>query len=67
MVWKMFMDEIKEIEELFESKSKKQPPMPFSHPKYGGMAIWAQSLMVRVEKAYESMENLYFIPESASA
>jgi hypothetical protein len=25
--------------------------MPYSHPKHGGMAIWTQSLIVRIDKA----------------
>lgn len=40
-VWRMFTDEIKEIEETFDQRTKRQPPMPFSHPKHGGLAIWA--------------------------
>lgn len=55
MVWQMFKDEIKEIEDTFEANTKRQPPMPFSHPKFGGLAIWGQNLMVRVDKAYEAM------------
>jgi len=31
------MDEIKEVEETFEAgKQKRRPPMPFSHPQFGG-------------------------------
>lgn len=41
MVWRTFKDEIKEIEDTFEARAKQQPPMPFSHPKHGGLAIWA--------------------------
>lgn len=61
MVWNMFKSEIKEIEDTFEDYTKRLPPMPFSHPKHGGLAIWAQSLMVRLNKAYEAMQNLYFV------
>ena len=50
-VYKLFMDEIKEVEDMFESVSKKPAPMPISHPKHGGQAIWAQSLIVRIDKA----------------
>jgi len=43
MVYKLFRDEIKEVEETFEqaASNKRPPPMPFSHPKHGGLAIWA--------------------------
>ena len=40
-VYKLFLDEIKEVEEMFEGYSKRPPPMPVSHPKHGGLAIWA--------------------------
>lgn len=40
-VYKLFMDEVKEVEDMFESQHKKMPPMPISHPKHGGLAIWA--------------------------
>jgi len=46
------MDEIKEVEEQFDNgQQKKKPPMPCSHPKHGGMAIWTQGLIVRIDKA----------------
>jgi len=51
MVYKLFKDEIKEVEETFESAPKNPPPMPFSHPKYGGLAIWAYSLILRIDKS----------------
>jgi dynein heavy chain len=41
MVYKIFRDEIKEVEETFEANPRRPPPMPFSHPKHGGLAIWA--------------------------
>ena len=66
-VYKLFMDEIKEVEELFENPSKKKPPMPVSHPKFGGLVIWAQSLIVRIDKAKSAISGLYFIPEHPHA
>jgi hypothetical protein len=62
MLFKLYKDEIKEVEETWESYEKRPPPMPFSHPKYGGLAIWAQSLIVRISKAKTAIENLYFLP-----
>lgn len=58
-VYKLFMEEIKQIEEIFESKN--QPPMPFSHPTYGGNAIWSYSLIVRANRAKDAIDGLYFI------
>jgi hypothetical protein len=64
MVYKLFLQEIKEVEETFESNHKRPPPMPFSHPKWAGLAIWAYSLIVRIDKAKNSLENLYFVPKN---
>jgi len=58
MVFKLFKDEIKEVEEIFESHTKQPPPMPFSHPKYGGLAIWVSSLIIRIEKSKEILDHL---------
>lgn len=41
--------------------------MPFSHPKHAGLAIWAFSLIIRIDKAKKAIEGLYFIPESSLA
>ena len=57
------MEEIKEIEETFESEKKKSPPMPVSHPQYGGVAIWTYSLIMRATKAKQAIEGLYFIQD----
>jgi hypothetical protein len=67
MVYKLFRDEIKEVEETFEANPRRPPPMPFSHPKHGGLAIWARSLLVRLEKSMTAIEGLYFIPEHPHA
>jgi len=67
MVYKLFKDEIKEVEETFEANPRRPPPMPFSHPKHGGLAIWAQSLLVRLKKSMTAIEGLYFIPEHPHA
>lgn len=62
LVYKLFLNEIHEVEMLFEAhtNSKKTIPMPFSHPKWGGLAIWAYSLIKRLEKSREAVRNLYF-------
>jgi hypothetical protein len=66
MVFKLFLNEITEVEHLFEAhtSSKKTIPMPFSHPKWGGLAIWAYSLSTRLQKSRESIRNLHFVSES---
>jgi hypothetical protein len=60
-VYKLFIDEIIQIENIFESKNP--PPMPFSHPTHGGQAIWSYSLIVRANRAKDAIDGLYFIPE----
>jgi dynein heavy chain len=70
MVYKLFKDEIKEVEETFDGHDKAgkgPPPMPFSHPQYGGLAIWARALIVRIDRAKTAIEGLYFIPEHPHA
>lgn len=62
-VYKLFMEEIKEIEETFELEKKKNPPMPVSHPQYGGVAIWTYSLIMRATKAKAAIEGLYFVQD----
>ena len=61
-VYKLFMDEMKEVEEMYENYTKTYPPMPPSHPKYAGLAIWALSLMLRIENAKNvSLHLIYSI------
>jgi len=70
MVYKLFKEEIKEVEETFDGHDKAgkgPPPMPFSHPQYGGLAIWARSLIVRIDNAKAAIDSLYFIPEHPQA
>lgn len=66
MVFKLFLNEIHEVEMLYEAhtSSKKTIPMPFSHPKWGGLAIWAYSLIKRLEKSREAVRHLYFAADS---
>jgi len=64
MVYKLFLQEINEVYETFEARNKKPVPMPFSHPNYAGQAIWAYSLIVRLDKARASIRHLYFVTES---
>lgn len=58
-VYKLFIDEMKEVEEMYENSTKnyyesqsfKHLPMPPSHPKFAGLAIWALSLIIRIDRA----------------
>jgi hypothetical protein len=52
-VYDLFIKEMKEVEDRYESHTKVNPPMPPSHPKYSGLAIFALSLQTRIEKAKE--------------
>jgi len=69
LVYKLFMDEIKQIDDMFEmvQSNKIQPPMPFSHPNQAGVAIWSYSLLMRANKAKDAIDGLYFIQEHPSA
>lgn len=37
--------------------------MPFSHPTYGGNAIWSYSLIQRANRAKNAIQGLYFIQD----
>ena len=65
LVYKLFIDEMKEVEDLFDKwpKPASAPPMPYSHPQYAGIAIWMYSLIKRIDKAKFAIDGLYFIPE----
>jgi dynein heavy chain len=65
-VYKLFMDEMKEVEEMYENYTKISPPMPPSLPKYSGLAIWALSLLSRIESAKKAIDSLFFIPEHSN-
>jgi len=62
-VYKLFTDEIKEVEDMFESSTKRRVPMPVSHPHYGGRSIWVYSLIKRINKAKDAIDGLYFIKD----
>ena len=62
-VYKLFMDEMKEVEEMYENYTKIVPPMSPSLPKYSGLAIWALSLLSRIERSKKAIDSLFFIPE----
>jgi dynein heavy chain len=68
-VYEIFLPEVKEIETQFDlgAGKNKRPPMPVSHPQYGGLAIWALSLITRLNKIEELMEKMYFVPNISIA
>jgi hypothetical protein len=42
----------------------KRPPMPVSHPHYGGLAIWAMGLIERLRRVEDLIkEKMYFVPK----
>ena len=40
--------------------------MPVSWSHYGGIAIWVHSLIVRLDKAKNSIDGLYFVPDDGT-
>ena len=65
MVYKLFLDEMREVEDLFDKwpKPASEPPKPYSHPYFAGIAIWMYSLIKRIDKAKFAIDGLYFIPD----
>jgi hypothetical protein len=68
-VYMKIIQEIKEIESQFDvgMSGKKRPPMSCSNPSFGGLAVWALSLIARLDKAYALTDNMYFVPHCALA
>lgn len=66
-VYRMFNDEMKEVRDLFDitqnTHKNKRPPMPYSHAKYSGMAIWVKSLIQRIDKTRDLLDQMNFIPK----
>ena len=66
LVYQLFIAEMKEVEDTFESAYKKRPVMPISHPHYAGLAIWIHSLICRIDRAKYAIDGMYFVPNHAS-
>jgi hypothetical protein len=51
MVYQMFERELKDVEVIEATRGKKNPPvpMPLSHPKYAGDALWTKALLMRIK------------------
>jgi dynein heavy chain len=47
-VYQMFNVEIKRVKNIFD-KHKTDPPLPMGQPRYGGAALWARMLLMRIE------------------
>ena len=52
---------MKEVEDTFEAAYKTRPPMPISHPKHAGLAIWVHSLICRIDRSRYAIDGMYFI------
>ena len=60
----MFLAELNEVEEIFETgHQKKAPPMPISHPQYAGIGIWAFSLIQRIDRAKRAIDSIFFVKD----
>lgn len=66
LVYQLFIAEMKEVEDTFESVYKKRPVMPISHPHYAGLAIFIHSLICRIDRANYAIEGMYFVPNHPS-
>ena len=55
IVLRMFQDEIKNVEAIFDSRSKTKSNVlyPLSHPYYAGTALWVKALLSRLDKSNE--------------
>lgn len=64
-VYRIFDQEIREVSELFDQHAhkNKRPPLPFTQPHFAGMAIWVKSLITRIDKARDVLDQMNFIPK----
>ena len=56
----MFALEVKRVKAEFD-RQKKDPPLTAGQPRYAGAALWAKSLLARVEVEYFSILNAQYL------
>ena len=56
----MFANEVKRVKTEFD-RHKKDPPLTAGQPRYAGAALWAKSLLARVEVEYFAIVNAAYL------
>lgn len=65
-VYKMFANQIKLVKDEF-SNHRLNPYLPQGHPRFAGQALWAKSLLARIEKDYKILTEATFLPTVTKA
>ncbi len=70
-VYRFFKNELKEVEHIFDhwtgtslQKNEKKCLLPMAHPNFSGSALFARSLLARIEYANRGMEILFFVRQT---
>jgi len=55
-VYQLFQSEVKKVKNDFD-KHKKHPPLPNGQPRFAGAALWAKSLLTRIDADMKHLES----------
>lgn len=61
-----FLGEIKKVRTIFD-RHKKAPPLPQGQSRYGGAALWAKSLVMRLDKDMKVLNEAHYLAHTAEA
>jgi dynein heavy chain len=57
-LWQMFKEELKQVKSDFD-KHKKDPPVPHGWPRYAGAALWAKTLLIRINAVSKCVPHAF--------
>ena len=58
-IYNIFLDELNAVKKEFNHH---KPMIPFLHPKYAGVAVWARSLKKRIDRPFVVLKNANSLP-----
>jgi len=59
-VYALFALELRKVKSEFD-KHKKDPPLPTGQPRYAGAALWAKSLLSRIQTDYNALTGAAYL------
>lgn len=58
-IYHMFLEELNSVKKEFNNH---KPLVPFLHPKYAGLAVWARSLKKRIDRPFGVLNDTKSLP-----
>ena len=58
-VYNIFLEELNAVKKEFNNH---KPLIPFLHPDYAGVAVWARSLKKRIDRPHNVLKNAKALP-----